>query len=61
MNDDDDEGSQGEEVRARRGKQCQNKLRESIDADKLAREWKASLPKRRVRRHTQRGQKEDPG
>lgn len=60
MNDDDDEGSQGEEVRARRGKQCQNKLRESIDADKLAREWKASLPKRRVRRHTQRGQKEDP-
>ncbi|KAK0226459.1 hypothetical protein IW262DRAFT_1457695 [Armillaria fumosa] len=59
MNDDDDEGSQGEEVRARR-KQRQNKPRESIDADKLAREWKASLPKRRVRRHTQRGQKEDP-
>ncbi|KAK0454430.1 hypothetical protein EV421DRAFT_416817 [Armillaria borealis] len=59
MND-EDEGSQGEEVMARRGKQRQNQPRESIDADKLAREWKASLPKRRVRRHTQRGQKEDP-
>lgn len=59
MND-EDEGSQGEEVRARRGKQRQNQPRESIDADKLAREWKASLPKRRVRRPTQRGQKEDP-
>ncbi|KAK0486336.1 hypothetical protein IW261DRAFT_792183 [Armillaria novae-zelandiae] len=59
MNNDHDEGSQGEEGGARR-KQRQTKPRESIDADKLAREWKASLPKRRVRRHTQRGQKEDP-
>ncbi|KAK0494962.1 hypothetical protein EDD18DRAFT_289204 [Armillaria luteobubalina] len=59
MNDEHDEGSQGEGVRARR-KQRQNKPRESIDADTLAREWKASLPKRRVRRQTQHGQKEDP-
>ncbi|KAK0212351.1 hypothetical protein DFS33DRAFT_1280865 [Desarmillaria ectypa] len=57
---DDDEGCQSEEVRAQEGKQRQNKSRESINPDKLAKEWKASLPKRRVRRHTQRGQKEDP-
>ncbi|KAK0459205.1 uncharacterized protein EV420DRAFT_1763648 [Desarmillaria tabescens] len=56
----DDVESQSEEVKVRGGKQKQNKPRESIDPDKLAREWKASLPKRRVRRRTQRGQKEDP-
>ncbi|KAG7449847.1 uncharacterized protein BT62DRAFT_991927 [Guyanagaster necrorhizus] len=59
----DNEGSEvgeGEKVRARRGKQRQTIPRESIDPDKLAKEWKASLPKRRVRRQTQRGQKEDP-